>query len=208
MSYPIDVTIPNPNNNPADDCPKIRTNFGNIASFLEVDHVAAGSIGNGFHEQVTYYTENPPALLPVESVGANTSIGFTGNLQAPTGVLVGRASVPASPIAQLFYANQNNVFPMMAIRAFGLINTPNIVANGFNVSSITKNSVGNYTVVLQTNATNGVNFAILITCTLSPVQVTIDNYAITEDNTFTITFVNINKVFADPTSFSFLVLQV
>ena len=52
MSFPIDGTIPNAPNDPADDQPIMKSNFNNIKGFLTVDHVAPGTVNAGFHSQV------------------------------------------------------------------------------------------------------------------------------------------------------------
>jgi len=54
MTFPINTTIPGANNDPADDQPLMQQNFGNINSYLSVDHVTPGATGNGFHKQSTY----------------------------------------------------------------------------------------------------------------------------------------------------------
>jgi hypothetical protein len=62
MSFPININIPSTNDDPADDQPIMQQNYANIAGFLAVDHVPAGSIGDGFHKQVTFYSNNVPTL--------------------------------------------------------------------------------------------------------------------------------------------------
>jgi hypothetical protein len=67
MSYPINTQIPNGPNDPADDQNLIRQNFGNIANYLAVDHVAAGAIDNGYHtvvHSVPFSTGTDPSAIP------------------------------------------------------------------------------------------------------------------------------------------------
>lgn len=172
MSYPINTTIPNQNNDPADDVGPINTNFVNINSYLLQDHVEAGSAGNGFHEQVTYFTENIPAILPTDT----TSIAFTANAQTgsstPGTVMTGLAIGAASAIAQNFLANQNAVFPLSSIRAFGNFTTLALTgvsqvvtaSNAFNVSSISGikiAGVSTYIITLKANCTIGNNVIVI-----------------------------------------------
>src|SRR6267142_3994969 len=159
MSFPINVNIPNENNDPADDVQPINTNFVNINGFLTVDHVAPGSIGDGFHEQVTYFTENIPTLLPTEP----TSIAFTANAQTAIGIMTGLSKSPASGIAQNFLANQNAIFPLSSIRAFvaftlTLAPGAQTILNSFNITSVTVDATRKiFTILLVTGTTVGVN---------------------------------------------------
>lgn len=78
MSYPIDGTIPNAPNNPADDQPLMKDNFANIKSFLTVDHIAPGAAKNGYHNVVRFsQNQAPPAL----ATAVGTAVGaFFANL--------------------------------------------------------------------------------------------------------------------------------
>lgn len=151
MTFPINTNIPNGPNDPADDQVEIRTNFSNINSYLQVDHVEAGAIGNGEHLQVTYNSFNPPSA-PSDSVG----IAFTD-----AGI-----ARPASPMN--YYINSQGTFPMTALRAFGVFTTQNIdgavvAGNGFNIVSITASASGQtYTIVLTTNSVNSDDVAIMV----------------------------------------------
>jgi hypothetical protein len=166
MSYPINVNIPNAPNDPADDQPLMEQNFANISNYLNVDHVLAGQTGNGFHEQVTYFSENVPISLPVDP----TAIAFTANAQTIVGVMTAQqATGSASPVAQDFFANANGVFPLNAIRAFGTFLTVGVtgavtVVNGFNIVSVTYSSVTKmYTINLTVGATNSTTFIPIVT---------------------------------------------
>lgn len=70
MSYPINTTIPNVNNFPGDDAPLMQSNFANINTYLGIDHVSPGAMGNGYHKQVTF---NAPLVAdpatPVDDTG-------------------------------------------------------------------------------------------------------------------------------------------
>ena len=62
MSFPINTGIPAAPNNPADDQPIMRQNYANISGFLAVDHVAPGTINDGYHQQVHLLNEAAPGL--------------------------------------------------------------------------------------------------------------------------------------------------
>jgi len=136
--YPINVNIPNAPNDPADDQPEMKTNYANIAGFLQVDHVAAGvNPGAGFHKQVTYRFLNPPAA-PTDP----NSIGFTANSATLSNV-----TGSSGTVAQLFYRNQNGIFPCIPIKAFGTFTSlgaavtgPIVSSNSINVTTVTQNA--------------------------------------------------------------------
>lgn len=197
MSFPINTGIPDAPNDPADDQPLMKGNFSNINSYLQIDHVTAGAPGNGFHKQVTFFSENVPIGSPTDP----TSILFT----AP-GI--------ASTIAQLEYQNQNLVLPLSVMKAWALANVGGIVAaQSFNVASIVKPplTTGIYNVTLSANSVTGTNFSVFVTPMSAP-SIIIWTISITGALTFTITFFRIitGGTFAaiDPTSFSFQVLQI
>ncbi len=62
MSYPINPNIPATNDDPADDQPIMQRNFSSINGFLGVDHINPGTTGDGFHKQITFYSNNPPTV--------------------------------------------------------------------------------------------------------------------------------------------------
>lgn len=68
MTYPIDTTIPNAPNDPADDQPKMKDNFNNINSYLSVDHIVPGAVNNGYHKQVHLINEAAPGLVGADGV--------------------------------------------------------------------------------------------------------------------------------------------
>lgn len=87
MTFPIDTTIPNAPNDPADDQPKMKSNFSNISSFVSVDHIAPGLTNNGKHKQVQLKAGAPTAFIS----------GF-GNLYSNT----------ANTASQLFFSPDNS----------------------------------------------------------------------------------------------------
>lgn len=151
MSFPIDTTIPNENNDPIDDVPLMRANYNNINGYLKVDHIEAGAPGNGFHSKVTYYDIASPGV-PV----GNTSVGYTA---------LGTAA-PAVPEGR--FRNSLGIFPTTAIRAcvlfMGSSSIPAggnaTILNGFNVVDVVRNANGTYRVNLVAGATTGTDFLV------------------------------------------------
>ena len=92
MSFPIDGTIPAQNNAPAQDQPKMQSNFANIKGYLNVDHVLAGEENAGFHKQVTL---NAPISTP--------------SVTAPVSVIYSKT---VSGSNQLFYYNGTTDYPL------------------------------------------------------------------------------------------------
>lgn len=66
--YPIDTNIPSTPNDPADDQPVMQQNFANIAGYVAVDHVPAGSVNNGYHTII--HEASQGTWLPATSAGA------------------------------------------------------------------------------------------------------------------------------------------
>lgn len=108
MSFPIDTTIPNAPNNPADDQPKMQTNYANIKGFLSVDHVTPGTTNDGYHTIVHFNTQgsDPGTVANITqlytkavTVGPNTDqqlfmktgAGFLAQLTNTTGFLAQQA---------------------------------------------------------------------------------------------------------------------
>lgn len=87
MSFPINTGIPATNNDPADDQPQMQQNFSNINGYLSVDHVEPGTVGDGFHEQVTMNSNNVPSLPTTHPI-------LFSNKQAPA---------PGVNLDQLFF---------------------------------------------------------------------------------------------------------
>lgn len=60
--FPIDTTIPAAPNDPADDQPKMQTNFANIDGYLTVDHIEPGEMNAGYHSQVHMLNQSAPGI--------------------------------------------------------------------------------------------------------------------------------------------------
>lgn len=187
--------IPAANNNPSVDQPDMQTNTDAIDTLIAVDHVSFNNNDGGLHHQVNFNNKN--------AQGSQTD---------PQSVLY-TASGTASSVSQLVYKNQNAVLPISTLRAFAYVTvgtTPGFsisIANGFNVSTVTRISTGSYNIVLTANATTGTNFAVIFSS--GPSQVTQSAalvYTITGANTFNLLFGISTR--SDPKSFSFQVLQL
>ena len=75
-SYPIYTTIPAAKNTPAQDQPKMQTNFANIAGFLAVNHTAPGTDNTaGTHTLVQF----PKNVVPPAVDGNYTPVLFTND---------------------------------------------------------------------------------------------------------------------------------
>lgn len=192
------VNIPDAPNNPSNDQPLMQTNTNAIDTILGVDHVSFNITNppdGGTHKQVTFSTKNAP--------GAQTdpqSVLYTG-------------SGTASTISQLLFRNQNGTFQISTTRAWALCDAAGIVSTqSINVSSVTRNSAGNYSIVLTANAVSTINFAILTSCTRRPFAGTppmSSNYSITGIGTFDLFFYDLfASTLQDPTTFSFEIIQI
>ncbi len=195
MTFPIITNIPASGNNPSNDQLPMQQNFSNISGYLNVDHVLQGTTGAGKHLQITLPTQNVPGAQtdPASTVYTNT----------------GTASV----VSQLFYKNQNATLQLSAIRAWALVDgtTGNIInSQSVNVSSVVRNSAGNYTVTLTTNAVSSSSFAVLVSSTRTTINTLASSgYTITGTGTFTLRFdYNPLGSGSDVTNFSFQVLQL
>lgn len=153
MSFPINVNIPNPPNDPADDCPLIKQNFANIDGYLKVDHVAAGAGGAGFHKQTTFNSLNP-AGAQVDPV----SVEYTN---------IGIADVTANR-PQLYWRNSQVIIPLSAVRAFGSFVTTTFPAvppfiTQFNCNPvISRGIVPQYSISLLPNAIANDNVVVIV----------------------------------------------
>lgn len=186
--------IPDAPNNPSVDQPKMKENFNSIDTLLAVDHVSFNANNGGFHKQIDFALKATPAA-PVDPV----SVAFTQNSVSLTEVTGG-----ATTIAQEFYRNQNGIFPVSSVRAFGVfipvaLAAPTIL-NGFNIAS-TAFAAASYQITFNANTVNGTNIIVLTN------QSGITTNPIWTFSGSTLSFTN--NVLANGSSrLSFLVLQV
>lgn len=201
-SFTYYSNIPNAPDNPSFDQPLMQINSQSINSLMAVDHVTFNTTGptapsagqsGGQHLQVTFNSKNVPGGAPTDPV----SIMYTN-------------SGTASSVSEVFYRNQNAIYQAMPIKAWGYANSAGIISSqSSNVTSAVRNSLGNYTVTLSANAVSSSNFAVIVNCTLST-----DNffifaaYSITGTGTFNLLFGRNDIGFKDPTSYSFIVIQI
>jgi len=61
-SYTFDPTIPAASHNPSVDQPNMQLNNASIDSILGVDHITFNTNGGGYHQQVTFNSDNVPAV--------------------------------------------------------------------------------------------------------------------------------------------------
>jgi len=149
--------IPDGPNNPSNDQPKMKTNTDAIQTLISVDHVGFNTNGSapngvgGHHLQVSFDGKN----LPLAQTDPQ-SVLFTG-------------SGTASTISQLLYRNQNAIFPVSALRAFGVFQTASgavtTLQNSYNLDSVTPitgSGSGPYVIKLAPNVVTGNDVAILV----------------------------------------------
>lgn len=139
MSFPINVNIPNGPNNPSDDQPEMKTNFGNISGFLSVDHVSPGATFNGIHKQVHLINQAAPGLIGAGGVQyANIATGQSwpfwqnalGSFQMITPIsgsnANGSITIPGGLIVKFGFVNSttngmvifNTAFPTACLQVF------------------------------------------------------------------------------------------
>lgn len=147
MTFPIDTTIPATNNNPSNDQPKMQTNFANINSYVQVDHVNPSATGAGYHEQVTFNANNVPGSLPSNSVAVSYTNAGT-----------------ASASSDSFFRNGSGIFRLNLLRACGSFTTSAspTLATSYNCASISGSSGGPTLVTLTAGATTGNNVMVII----------------------------------------------
>lgn len=195
MTFPINVTVPNGPNVPANDVPPMRTNFQNISGFLGVDHTAPGAFDAGTHQQVTFLNVTAQGAQPL---GESVLYTFAG------------IAAPTQP--NLIFQNQNVTVPVNLIKAWAFVIAgvgPTFAQNS-NVSTVVRPSQGLYNITLVANAVASANFGVIVSTTSVTGSLQgVVTYAITGTGTFTLSFRNpVGGALQDPTNFSFIVLQV
>ena len=78
MTFSYNYGIPDAPNDPADDQPKMKTNFQSIGDLLAVDHVSFNESNGGIHEQVTFVQNNIPVGFPNTLGKLFTNVGVGG----------------------------------------------------------------------------------------------------------------------------------
>jgi hypothetical protein len=200
MSFTFDATIPAAANNPSVDQPGMLQNNVATNGILAVDHVTFNALSGGTHKQVTLSSKNVP--------GAQTdpqSVLYSNNITGATAT----NTISASTVASAFYRNQNAIYPVSMIRAFGAFDAGGTSLNTWNMSA-TRTSAGKFNITLATNAVTGFNYLVLLSNTGNNTFTFLDqDYSInTGTGQINIQFGRQGSSFDDPLQFSVLVLQL
>lgn len=193
MSISYNTGIPAASHNPSNDQPLMRDNTDAINSIWDIDHISFNSgagLNSGQHKQVTLNGEN--------AAGAQTD---------PNSVLYTGAGT-ASAVAQLFWRNQNSIYHISPIRAWGtFVPTAIVLTQTFNIASIVRNSAGSYTITMNTNVVTGTSYAVFISAGGGPITSPTTTYAITSATVFTLS-VRASGIGTDTNLVSFQILQL
>lgn len=195
MTFTFNSAIPAAPNNPSVDQPDMLTNNISTDAILAVDHISFNTANGGQHKQVTFNNKNVP--------GAQTD---------PQSVLYTNSGT-ASSVSQVFYRNQNVIYYMSAIKAWGLITGAGAIdtSQSHNISAVVRNSAGKYSITLTANAVSSNKFGILLTAHKTGIDAAafllIANYTITGSGTFDVA-IGSSSSFTDPTNFTVTVYQI
>lgn len=188
--------IPDGPNNPSNDQPKMKTNTNSTDDILAVDHVSFNDTPGGTHLQTTYSSKN--------AAGAQVdpqSVVYTGNGTAST-------------VAQLFFRNQNRIFHLSPIRAWGYCNIAGVTNNqSFNVVSVKRKMgalVGRFTVTLTTDSVSSADYAIIVSSSVVSSSLgTQCGMQYISQYVFDLNFLKLDgSAYEDPGNFNFMVLQI
>lgn len=202
MSFTFNTTIPAAGNNPSNDQPIMLTNNVSNAAIWAVDHIGFNANNGGTHQTLTFIS-NPSYVVPGASTG-NQSVVYVN-----AGV--------AATFPQVYFQTSQATYPMSLIRAYGQypgtsVNGPVVANNQYNISSVSRISMGIYAVTLTANVVTGSIFGILATFQPPVTNRGIVTYAITGTGTFNLTFLTLSPSgtasLSDPISFTFQVLQI
>jgi len=193
MTFTYNNAIPAANNNPSVDQPDMLINGQSIESLIAVDHISFNTANGGTHKQVSFNNIAAP--------GAQTN---------PASILYTVAGT-ASTNSDMRFRNQNGIFPVNLIRAFALVDGPAggvVASQSINIVSATRNSAGNYTIVMDPNTVGSTNYFVVGSATrgLGNIALTF-NYSIVNATTFNV-FTQFNAAGLDPTTFGFVVIQI
>lgn len=197
MTY--NPNIPQPTDNLSNSQGQFLANFDQLNQQFEIDHTGfntGSGNGDGFHKKVTL-----PGNVATPSPGA----GY-GDIYTVT---------DANSITRPFYKRDALAitYSMLPIRAFGRFaysgggSVVNIIGNAMNISSVTRPSLGNYTVNLTAGAVFDSNFTVLITLE-NPTSKRLC-YQVTSfisATSFQLSVFEVGGGFVDPTSISLAVL--
>jgi len=189
--------IPDAPNNPSVDQGPMKTNTNSIDTLIAVDHYTFADVPSGTHKQVTISGKN------------------AGGAQTDPASIMYTSSGTASSVANLNYRNQNGIFPLNCVRAWGYVQGgvgPVVIGSqSVNVSTVTRSSTGKYVVTLTANAVSTNQYAVIcssnVVSSASGTQVGYNLLA--PVGQFELNFVTLNGAsLVDPANFTFMVLQI
>ena len=198
------ANIPNAPDNPSFDQPLMQTNSQSLNTIIGVDHLtfrqAQGggpNVSDGQHKQVTFANKFVPIFTPTDPL----SIAYTN-------------SGTASTVSQMFYSSANGIFQVSPIKAWAYCSTAGVISSqSVNVATVARLGgfpIGVFAITLTTNAVTTNNFAVLLSSTTSGTSNRpVGTYQISGIGTFNLAFRDGSSGnLVDPTSFSFLVMQI
>ncbi len=153
MTFSFNNAIPDANNDPSADQPDMKTNNISTNALLAVDHISFNTLGGGKHKQVTFINKNVPLA---QTDPASTLYTDSGT---------------ASTVAELNFRNQNGIFPISSLKAFGVFTTLGLIAvptvaaldMGANVTLITISPPGRiYTIDFPAGIINGTTVIVFL----------------------------------------------
>lgn len=186
------TNIPNPTDNPSQDVSVMQANTAAVNSWTAVDHIPFNTAGSGQHQQVTFTNvEAPPgATSPV-------SIAFT------------QFGTDDPSVPQLFYQNANITTVLSAVKAFATFaGSTGATSNAYNCT-VSRTGTGAYNITVSTGGVTSSSFLVIATCSKSGSNVCGVNAVTTGVGGATINaFLISSQAAADPTTVSFVVLQI
>lgn len=193
MTFNYNNAVPAANDNPSVDQPDMLVNVQSTESIIAVDHISFNTANGGTHKQVTFNNVAAP--------GAQTN---------PQSILYTVAGV-ASTNSDMRFRNQNRIFPVNLIRAFGFVDGAAggiIASQSINIVSAPRNSAGNYTITMDANTVGSTDYFVIGASTIGLGNLALSfNYSITNATTFNI-FIQASGAGIDPTNFGFAVIQI
>ena len=200
MSFTFSTTVPAAPNNPSVDQPDMLQNNVATNGIVAVDHITFNTLGGGQHKQVTFNSKNVPAAQTDPQ-----STLYTNNITVATAT----NTISASTKANMFFRNQDAIYPASMIRAFGAFDAAGTALNTWNMSA-TRLGAGQYNITLASGAVTGVNFSVQVSSSSTNTQTFIDHvYNINAMTGIILVQFGIRGVsFNDPNQFSVLVLQL
>jgi len=189
--------IPDAPNNPSVDQGPMKVNTNSTDTIIAVDHYTFADIPSGTHKQVTISGKNAAGVQTDP-----TSTIYTG-------------SGTASSVSNLNYRNQNGIFPLNCLRAWGYVSGgvgPAVIASqSVNVATVVRSSTGKYVITLTANSVASNQYAVIcssnVVSNASGTQVGYN--LLGPAGQFELNFVTLNGgALVDPANFTFMVLQL